>query len=60
MEVKLGKGTWTKHAKRLAALSMYDKGRTFFGAAILVDERAGNQWVVLHLVCQSTVHDALR
>lgn len=52
MGAKLGKGTWTKYAKRQAALSMYDKGRSFVAAAILVEDRAGNQWVVLHLICQ--------
>jgi hypothetical protein len=31
---------------------MYDKGKSFIGAAILLEQRGGNQYVVLHLICQ--------
>lgn len=40
------------HGKRLVAESMYAKGKAFLGAAILLRDQKGYEFVVLHLVCQ--------
>jgi hypothetical protein len=42
----------TAHGTRLIAESMYAKGKAFLGAAILLRDHKGNEFVVLHLVCQ--------
>lgn len=46
------RGQWTDHAKRLAARSMYVKGKSFLRAAILLRQKGGYEYVVLHLMCQ--------
>jgi hypothetical protein len=46
------RGQWTDHAKSLAAKSMYVKGKSFLGAAILLRQKGGYEYVVLHLMCQ--------
>lgn len=40
------------HGKRLVAESMYTKGKSFLGAAILLRQKGGYEYVVLHLLCQ--------
>lgn len=48
-------GTVTKHGKRLAALSMYGKGKAFVAAYLLVTRAASSehfQYVALHLLAQ--------
>ena len=40
------------HGKDLLAMSMYEKGKHFFGAAILLRRNGGNEFVVLYLMCQ--------
>jgi hypothetical protein len=40
------------HGKRLVAESMYAKGKAFLGAAILFRQKKGDDFVVLHLICQ--------
>lgn len=40
------------YAKSLVASAMYEKGRAFIGAALLVNQKNGNVFVVLHLLCQ--------
>lgn len=40
------------HGKRMAAESMYEKGKSFIGAALLLRQRRGYEYVVLHLLCQ--------
>jgi hypothetical protein len=42
----------TKHGKRENALAMYRKGKSFIGASILLRQRDGDEYVVLHLLCQ--------
>ena len=42
----------TNYAKAQIAKSMYLKGAHFLGAAILVHQRGGYEFVVLHLLCQ--------
>lgn len=40
------------HGKQVVSRAMYEKGRAFIGAAILVNQHKGNESVVLHLLCQ--------
>lgn len=40
------------YAKALVSRAMYEKGRAFLGAALLVNQKNGNAYVVLHLLCQ--------
>lgn len=42
----------TLHGKRLIALSMCEKGKSFIGAALLLRKRGGYEYVFLHLLCQ--------
>lgn len=42
----------TIHGKGMVARSMYAKGKSFLGAAILLRQRDGYEYVVLHLICQ--------
>lgn len=47
-----GIGYLTIHGKRMVAESMYMKGKSFLAAAILLRQRGGYEYVVLHLLCQ--------
>lgn len=47
-----GVGRLTIHGKRMVAESMYAKGKSFIGAALLLRQRQGYEYVVLHLLCQ--------
>jgi hypothetical protein len=40
------------HGKRMVAESMYAKGKAFLGAAVLLRQKGGYEYVVLHLLCQ--------
>ena len=40
------------HGRRVVAESMYEKGKSFIGAALLLRQRRGYEYVVLHLLCQ--------
>lgn len=42
----------TVYAKQLVAQSMYEKGKAFLGAALLLRQRAAYEYAVLHLLCQ--------
>jgi hypothetical protein len=42
----------TKYAKLLLTQAMFTKGTQFLAAAILLKQRGGYHYVVLHLVCQ--------
>lgn len=42
----------TTYGKRKVAESMYAKGKSFLAAAILLRQRGGYEYVVLHLICQ--------
>lgn len=42
----------TIHGRYWVAASMYDKGKAFVGASILLRRSSGNPAVVLHLLCQ--------
>ena len=44
----------TAYGKQLVAESMYAKGKSFLGAAILLRQQGGYEYVVLHLLCQGT------
>ena len=48
----VGHAQLTTHGKRLVAASMYAKGKAFLGAAILLRQKGGYEFVVLHLLCQ--------
>ena len=48
----LGTATLTVHGKRMVAESMYVKGKVFLGAAVLLRQKGGYEFVVLHLLCQ--------
>ena len=37
----------------MVAQSMYGKGKSFLGAALLLREKKGYEYVVLHLICQA-------
>ena len=50
--VSSGRGVMTTYAMSLVAKAMYEKGRAFIGAALLVNQKSGNAFVVLHLLCQ--------
>jgi hypothetical protein len=51
-ESQMTSGRLTIHGKRLVAESMYAKGKSFIGAALLLRQRGGYEYVVLHLLCQ--------
>lgn len=40
------------HGKRRIAYATYHKGSAFIAAALLLREKSGNEYVVLHLLCQ--------
>jgi hypothetical protein len=40
------------HGKRMVAESMYAKGKAFLAAALLFRQKGGQEYVVLHLLCQ--------
>jgi hypothetical protein len=42
----------TRHAKRMIAEAMYMRGKSFLGAAVLLQQKGGHEYVVLHLLCQ--------
>lgn len=44
--------TMTPYAKRRVAETMYYRARSFITAAMLLRERGGYEFVVLHLLCQ--------
>lgn len=48
----VGHAQLTAHGKRLVAASMFAKGKAFLGAAILLRQKGGYEFVVLHLLCQ--------
>ena len=50
--VSSGSVVMTTYAKILVAKAMYEKGTAFIGAALLVNQKNGNAFVVLHLLCQ--------
>ena len=51
-EGRMTGGRLTIHGKRLVAKSMYAKGKGFLGAAILLRQEGGYEYVALHLICQ--------
>jgi hypothetical protein len=40
----------TISGKRMVAESMYSKGRSFIGGALLLREHGGNEYVAVHLM----------
>lgn len=52
VNAKVSVGHLTNYSKRLVAESMYAKGKSFVGAALLLRKRGGYEYVVLHLICQ--------
>lgn len=52
MEISGVMTNWAPHGKRLIALSMSEKGKSFIGAALLLRKQGGYEYVVLHLLCQ--------
>lgn len=47
-----GPAMLTNHGKDMVTLAMFEKGKAFIGAAVLVDRKNGHRAVVLHLLCQ--------
>ena len=47
-----GAGVCTPYAKGIIGRSMYEKGKAFLGAAILLRQRRASEYAVLHLLCQ--------
>jgi hypothetical protein len=47
-----GPGHLTSYGKRMVGESMYTKGKNFAVAALLLRQRHGYEYVVLHLLCQ--------
>lgn len=45
-------GKPTIHAKRIVTEGMLSRGRQFTGAALLLRQQKGSEFVVLHLMCQ--------
>jgi len=52
VKMKASVGRLTTHGKRMVAESMYAKGKSFIGAALLLRQWQGYEYVVLHLLCQ--------
>jgi hypothetical protein len=52
LSMKAESGRLTVHGKQMVAQSMYAKGKSFLGAALLLRQREGYEYVVLHLICQ--------
>jgi hypothetical protein len=48
----VGHAQLTTHGKCLVAASMFAKGKAFLGAAILLRQKGGHEFVVLYLLCQ--------
>lgn len=42
----------TNHGEKFIARTMFEKGKAFLGAALLVNQKDGHPAVVLHLLCQ--------
>lgn len=42
----------TIHGKKLVAVAMYQRGKAFIAASILLRQNGGYHYVVLHLMCQ--------
>jgi hypothetical protein len=42
----------TTHGRKLLAGALYSKGRSFVGASVLLRRQGGDEYVVLHLLCQ--------
>lgn len=47
-----GLGAWTAGGKQQIAHRMQEKGRAFVASAILLRQQDGDEFVVLHLLCQ--------
>ncbi|PIT03047.1 hypothetical protein TSA1_21530 [Bradyrhizobium nitroreducens] len=50
--VEFGASNLTDHGRKLIASALYSKGRSFVGASILLRKNGGDEYVVLHLLCQ--------
>jgi hypothetical protein len=42
----------SNYGRKQVSLSMYVKGKNFLGASVMLREAKGNEYVVLHLMCQ--------
>jgi len=52
VNLKSSAGHLADPGKRMVAESMYAKGKSFLGAAVLLRRHGGDEYVVLHLICQ--------
>ena len=52
LQATISRRTLTNYGSFFVARSMYEKGKGFIGAALLVDRQNGHPSVVLHLLCQ--------
>ena|SRR5579863_8981289 len=43
---------WTLYSKRQRTLFLYQRAKSFLGAAVLLQRQGGDEFVVLHLFCQ--------
>jgi hypothetical protein len=48
----VGRARPTVHAKQAVAAAMYKKGKSFVGASLLLRRQGGDEYVVLHVLCQ--------
>jgi hypothetical protein len=52
IEATMAPGVLSNYGKLFITRSMYEKGKGFIGAAVLVNRQNGHPSVVLHLLCQ--------
>ncbi len=43
----------TVHGRKFLARSQFERAKSFLGAAILLRQKGGDEYVVLHLICQA-------
>src|SRR5438270_681523 len=52
ISASVGHGRMSRHAQQMLTRFMYTKGQHFFSASVLLSQKGGDQYVVLHLFCQ--------
>jgi hypothetical protein len=52
ISASVGHGRMTPYAQHMLKRFMYKKGQSFLGASVLLSQRGGDGYVVLHLFCQ--------
>ena len=52
VRIDLRKAKAAKAGQKMIAQHLFDKGKSFIAAAVLLDQKKGSNDVVLHLICQ--------